>query len=104
MLPLLYQNPKGNTRGTEQAQAAGRSRKRLKAAGQHPLYLRWRAYQDSNGIAPRISLYELRHTFVSLAQDLPDGKLKPLVGHSRNMDTRGVYGHEITGALEDTAA
>lgn len=71
---------------------------------QQALYDRWKKYQQDNGIAPPISLYELRHTFVSLAQDLPDGKLKPLVGHSRNMDTRGVYGHEVTGALEDTAA
>ena len=53
---------------------------------------------------PRVSLYELRHTFVSLVQDLPDGKLKPLVGHSRNMDTRGVYAHSVEGSAEDTAA
>jgi hypothetical protein len=47
--------------------------------------------------------HEMRHTFVSMAQDLPDGKLKLLVGHSRNMDTRGVYGHQRTGDAQATA-
>ena len=26
---------------------------------------RWEKYQDTNGISPRITLYELRHTFVT---------------------------------------
>ena len=57
----------------------------------------------SNGIDPPVSLYELRHTFVSMVQDLPDSKLKPLVGHSRSMDTRGVYAHGVDGAQDETA-
>jgi integrase len=69
---------------------------------QQSLYNRWRHYQKSNDIPP-ISLYEMRHTFVSMAQDMPDGKLKLLVGHSRNMDTRGVYGHQRTGDAQATA-
>jgi len=73
-------------------------------ASEHTFYLRWRAYQESNGITPRVSLYELRHTFVSMVQDLPDGKLKLLVGHSRSMDTRGVYGHAVNGEDATTAA
>lgn len=69
---------------------------------QQSLYNHWRSYQDANGI-PHISLYELRHTFISMAQDLPDGKLKALVGHSKNMDTRGTYSHHIEGEEYETA-
>ena len=32
-----------------------------------------------------------------------DGQLKLLVGHSRNMDTQGVYGHEVEGQREQLA-
>lgn len=56
----------------------------------------WKRYCTSNGIPP-ISLYELRHTFVSVASSLPQGEIKALVGHSTNMDTFGIYGHEING-------
>ena len=62
------------------------------------LYRRWQHYQQANGITPVVSLYELRHTFVSIsAAAMTDGQLKLLVGHSRNMDTQGVYGHEVEG-------
>ena len=65
---------------------------------QRSLKRRWEKYQDGHGISPRITLYELRHTFVSMeAGELTDGQLKMLVGHSRNMDTFGVYRHEIKG-------
>lgn len=57
---------------------------------------RWRRYCEANGI-PKTTLYELRHTFVSAVQDLPESYVKGLVGHSKNMDTFGVYGHELTG-------
>lgn len=48
--------------------------------------------------------YELRHTFVSLAKTLPEGEVKPLVGHSRQMDTFGVYAHLVQGEDVRTAA
>ena len=65
---------------------------------QRSLKRRWEKYQASNGITPAVTLYELRHTFVSMeAGELTDGQLKMLVGHSRNMDTFGVYRHEIKG-------
>lgn len=68
------------------------------------LYRRWQRYQAANGISPAISLYELRHTFVSInAAAMNDGQLKLLVGHSRNMDTQGVYGHEVEGQREQLA-
>lgn len=64
---------------------------------------RWRRYCESNNI-PYVSLYEMRHTFVSIANTLPAGRVKQIVGHSKNFDTFGVYGHEIKGDLEQTAA
>ena len=70
---------------------------------QQSLYNYWRFYQRSNGIDPPISLYELRHTFVSVAKTLPLGVVKDIVGHSQNMDTFGVYAHELTGDAENAA-
>lgn len=66
-------------------------------ASQNALYQHWQNYQEKNGIEPRISMYELRHTFVSVVQDLPQGDLKALVGHSKSMDTLGTYGHDVRG-------
>lgn len=63
---------------------------------------RWTAYCEANDIPP-ISLYELRHTFVSLSASIPEGQLKRVIGHSRNMDTFGVYGHLVDGQIQDTA-
>lgn len=54
----------------------------------------WYRYCDYNNI-PRITLYELRHTFVSIIQDLPEGEIKRLVGHSKSMDTFGIYAHAL---------
>ena len=34
---------------------------------------------------------------------LPEGLIRPLVGHSVNMDTYRVYGHELTGEKHKTA-
>lgn len=65
-------------------------------------YSRWKAYCKANGLTP-CSLYELRHTFVSVVKTLPAGEVKGLVGHSQDMDTFGVYGHTLTGEAEATA-
>ena len=62
-------------------------------------YDRLKKYCRSNGITP-ISPYELRHTSFSVAQTLPEGLARKMGGHSRNMDTFGVYGHQIDGDLE----
>ena len=69
---------------------------------QHSYYGRWTAYLKSNN-QPHISPYELRHTFVSIAKFLPAGQIKPIVGHSKSMDTFGVYGHIITGESKQTS-
>ena len=72
---------------------------------EHALYRRWESYQEANGLEPKVSLYELRHTFVSVESSvLTDSQLKMLVGHSKNMDTSGVYRHELQGQREDLAA
>ena len=47
--------------------------------------------------------YELRHTFVSVAKVLPEGQVKAIVGHSLNMDTFGIYGHELAGEAGEIA-
>lgn len=57
---------------------------------------RWKAYCKYNGI-PYIPPYNLRHTFVSVVKVLPEGAIKPIVGHSKNMDTFGFYGHYVEG-------
>lgn len=66
------------------------------------LYKRWRAYCAANGLAA-VSLYELRHTFVSVCKTLPAGEVKELVGHSKSMDTFGTYSHALDGEGETTA-
>ena len=63
---------------------------------------RWQEYCEANNI-DFVSLYELRHTFVSVAKGLSDGELRQLVGHSKNMDTYGVYSHELTSDKQKTA-
>ena len=45
----------------------------------------------------------MRHTFISIAKNLSEGQIRPLVGHSKNMDTFGIYGHELRGELQPTA-
>lgn len=50
-------------------------------------------YNDIRYVSP----YELRHTGFSAMQTLPEGLVKSLGGHSKNMDTFGVYGHEMQG-------
>ncbi|WP_159456288.1 tyrosine-type recombinase/integrase [Intestinibacillus massiliensis] len=62
----------------------------------------WQRYCRANDI-PQITPYEMRHTFVSIAKNLSEGQIKPIVGHSQNMDTFGTYGHEVNGELQKTA-
>lgn len=53
---------------------------------------------------PAVSLYELRHTMISMCKDtLPLPLLKAVVGHSSSMDTLGTYGHEVDGEKEQAA-
>ena len=71
---------------------------------EHSLYNYWQFYQRSNGIDPPVSLYELRHTFVSVIEDaVSPAELRRMVGHSKSMDTYGWYSHAVDGRA-DTAA
>ncbi len=63
----------------------------------------WKRYAEFNGIT-KTTLYEMRHTFVSVAQALPEGLVKKIVGHSQSMDTWGTYAHLLDGQGSDTAA
>lgn len=65
-------------------------------------YKRWVHYCEVNGIQ-KTTAYEMRHTFVSVVKSLPEGYLKQLVGHSKDMDTYGVYSHEFLGDSKKTA-
>lgn len=60
-------------------------------------------YCQSNGL-PHCTPYELRHTFVSAVQSMPEGWVKAIVGHSKNMDTFGVYAHQTAGMEEQIAS
>lgn len=66
------------------------------------LYGQWQTYSRQHNLSAT-SLYELRHTMVSLNAAVPDALLKPMVGHSANMDTRGIYGHAIAEYQQETA-
>lgn len=66
-------------------------------------YDRWKKYCNYHNM-PSVTPYELRHTFVSAVKSLPEGYLKTLVGHSKDMDTYGTYSHEMIGDMQETAA
>lgn len=58
------------------------------------LYKKWSTYRDQHNL--KCSLHELRHTMISIVKsDVPDALLKSVVGHSKSMDTKGVYGHPV---------
>lgn len=63
---------------------------------------RLKRYCKSNRI-PEVSPYEMRHTFVSIIQELSEAEIKTLAGHSKSMDTFGVYAHAVNGTGEKTA-
>ena len=46
---------------------------------QRALFKRWKKYQKDNGIEPQVTLYEMRHTFVSVESGvLTDGQREDL--------------------------
>ncbi|MBU5419965.1 tyrosine-type recombinase/integrase [Acetanaerobacterium sp. MSJ-12] len=66
------------------------------------LYDQWCIYRRQHGITQ--SLHELRHTFTSLTQnDVPLEMLKGILGHGADIDTTGVYGHQLEGEDQRTA-
>lgn len=85
-----------------QRKVTGRQEYVFPMASMHTYYHRWQRYQRVNGM-PELSIYELRHTFVSIAKELPQGDLKELIGHSQSMDTYRQYSHYLAGDNERTA-
>lgn len=63
----------------------------------------WERYCEYNGLS-KITPYELRHTYVSVNDEMPDGLKKQALGHSENMDTEGIYGHSKIGDLDRIAS
>lgn len=70
---------------------------------QYNLRRTWRRYCESNGINHAQTPYELRHTFVSIVDEMPRQLKKMIVGHSESMDTEGIYGHEKQGDMQRAA-
>ena len=64
---------------------------------------RWKRYCKYHGFTKGTQPYELRHTFASVTGEMPLHFKKLLIRHSGNMDTEGVYGHEVDGDLERAA-
>lgn len=62
----------------------------------------WHKYCAFNDITDTTP-YELRHTFVSAIKTIPEGYLKQIVGHSKDMDTYGVYSHQVDGDMEEAS-
>lgn len=59
-------------------------------------------YCEHNGIE-HTTLYELRHTYISINKEMPVELLKAQVGHAESMRTFDVYGHELQGEREKAA-
>lgn len=62
----------------------------------------WKRYCHANGLTVT-TLYELRHTFTSAIQSLPESYIKNLVGHANSMDTFGTYIHEMDDTQQKIA-
>lgn len=45
----------------------------------------------------------MRHTFVSIVDEMPRQLKKMIVGHSESMDTEGINGHEKQGDMQRAA-
>lgn len=75
------------------------------AGNQCALRRQWIKLKQEKGLSDRIKLYSLRHTFVSIVSaqsTISEGNLKQILGHSKSMDTFGVYGHRVDNELENT--
>lgn len=68
------------------------------------LYKRIKRYETVNGLTG-VSLYELRHTFVSMCKGtIPEALIQPFVGHSSKMPTYNTYGHQLSDDMQTVAA
>lgn len=66
------------------------------------LFRKWSTYRDQHGI--QTGLHELRHTWISVMKNgATEQQIKRAVGHAPDMDTFGIYGHDVDGELEEIA-
>lgn len=63
----------------------------------------WYRYRDVHSMKAGTTPYSLRNTALSVYKDIPKPRLDPVVGHSENFDTWGVYGREMEGDLDIVA-
>ena len=89
-------------RGAVQRQDTGGRGSVFRILNEQHYYKRWKTYCAANGLTP-CSLYELRHTFVSVVKTLPAGGSQGAGYHSADMDTFGIYSHTLTGDAAHTA-
>jgi integrase len=63
----------------------------------------WKRFAKSAQLTPGVTPYGWRHTFVSINNEMPGGLKQRRVGHAKNMDTEGVYGHMVIGEQQQAA-
>lgn len=63
----------------------------------------WQRYCKYHEIKDATTPYELRHTFCSINVEMPDYLKKQVMGHSKNMDTNGTYGHKKLSDMQSIA-
>lgn len=63
----------------------------------------WKRFAAAAGISLGVTPYGLRHTFVSINNEMPEGLKQRRVGHAKNMDTEGVYGQSVEGEQKQAA-
>lgn len=67
----------------------------------HRAYKHFETFRDAHGLD--VSPQSLRHTFVSFGKkSIPEGLLQQYCGHSEDMDTFGVYGHQLEDDMDET--
>lgn len=67
------------------------------------LHKQLRKYCEHNNFDRVVFPYEMRHTFNSVNDELPDRLRKLIMGHSESMDTNAVYSHEMQGDMSKIA-
>ena len=66
-------------------------------------YDAYKRYCEHHGITEGATPYELRHTFCSINDEMPDYLKQQVMGHSAAMNTNKQYGHRKTSDMEKIA-
>ena len=70
---------------------------------QKVVYRAYKRYCAVHGITEGTTPYELRHTFCSINDEMPDYLKQQVMGHSKSMNTNQVYGHKKASDLKKAA-